>query len=62
MPEMAGDELVVQIKHKIPSQPIIMITAYAEEFTRCGQSADALLSKPFSFADLRQAIARLLST
>jgi CheY-like chemotaxis protein len=60
MPEMAGDELAIRIKHQIPSQPIIMITAYAEEFTKCGRNADALLSKPFSFIDLRQAIARLL--
>lgn len=61
MPGMKGDELIVRIKGLYPGQPIIMITAFAEEYTRkvVGQpfrKADALLLKPFSLADLREAI------
>jgi CheY-like chemotaxis protein len=62
MPEMAGAELAVSIKRLKPSQPIIMITAYAALYPASEENpVDAILPKPFSFAELRQTIAQLLS-
>ncbi len=60
MPEMAGSELAVNIKREAPGQPIIMITAYPRNLGERENPVDAILNKPFSFPDLRQAIAKLL--
>src|ERR1017187_2471789 len=63
MPGMKGDELAAVIKQRLPHQPIIMITAYAEMLESSGNpltGVDFILSKPFSLADLREAIARVL--
>ena len=60
MPEMAGNNLAAEIKRRIPSQPIIMITAYTMEIVEFANPVDAVLNKPFSFQDLRSTIARLL--
>jgi CheY-like chemotaxis protein len=59
MPGMKGDELARLIKAKDPTQPVAMITAYAEVLrgSRSLLSAvDCLLSKPFLLSDLRQTI------
>ena len=61
MPRMQGDELAKQIKHKAPCQPVLMISAYVQQSACLTSQVDALLAKPFSFGDLRQAIAKLLS-
>jgi CheY-like chemotaxis protein len=61
MPGMHGDELAVKIKALAPRQPIIMITAFAEDIGQCQNPVDAVLTKPFSFPELRCIIARLLS-
>ncbi len=61
MPKLKGDELAARIKQLAPSQPIIMITAYPERLGDLPNPADAILHKPFDFADLRRAITRLLS-
>ena len=61
MPRMQGDELAKQIKHKAPGQPVLMISAYVQQSACLTSQVDALLAKPFSFGDLRQAIAKLLS-
>jgi CheY-like chemotaxis protein len=60
MPEMAGNDLAAEIKRLIPSQPIIMITAYSLDLVQYANPVDAVLNKPFGFQDLRQTIARLL--
>jgi CheY-like chemotaxis protein len=60
MPEMAGNELAVEIKRLTPAQPIILITAYTREIVEFASPVDAVLHKPFSFQDLRATIARLL--
>lgn len=60
MPRMQGDELAAEIKRRAPGQPVLMISAFTREATTRNIAIDALLSKPFSFADLRQAIANLL--
>jgi CheY-like chemotaxis protein len=60
MPEMTGKDLAVSIKETSPEQPILMITAYANEMGEGRKAVDAVLNKPFSFRDLRAAIAKLL--
>jgi putative two-component system response regulator len=62
MPLMKGNELAASIKRLVPKQPILMITAYAEKLGGAANNpVDALLNKPFTFADLRATIARLLT-
>ena len=63
MPGMKGDELAAVIKQRLPHQPIIMISAYAEMLKSSGNpltGVDFIISKPFLLADLREAIARVL--
>ena len=63
MLDMKGDELAAIIKQRLPAQPIIMISAYAEMLKGSGNpltGVDALVSKPFLLKDLREAIARVL--
>ncbi len=60
MPEMRGDELAANIKQMAPSQPILMITGTMEQWNGLSPSVDGLLCKPFGFADLRCAIAKLV--
>lgn len=60
MPLMKGDELARNIKRLAPSEPVLMITGSAREPEGIRGSVDVLLEKPFSFNDLRQAVARLL--
>jgi len=64
MPGMHGDELVTRIREINPGQPIIMCTAFVEEYKVFGQASgrvDALLLKPFSFNELREAIELVLN-
>lgn len=60
MPEMQGNELVLNIKRIEPNQPILMVTAYAEKLVGSDLPIDAVLSKPFGVDEFRQAIAKLL--
>jgi CheY-like chemotaxis protein len=60
MPYMRGDELAQNIKQLAPDQPILMITGSADPSHSCAFSVDGLLTKPFAFGDLRQAMAQLL--
>ena len=60
---MQGDELVARIRQLIPDLPIIMATAFVQEYKTFGEAsgyADALLLKPFSFDELRGAIEQVL--
>jgi CheY-like chemotaxis protein len=62
MPVMKGDELAIAIKAKVPKQPIVMITAYAEMIQASGNpltGVDAVISKPFLLENLREAIAKV---
>lgn len=63
MPGMLGDQLAQNIKNLDPQQPILMVTAYLEKLVEAGKPADAVLGKPLSVDDLRQAMekARLLA-
>ena len=60
MPLMKGDELARNIKRLAPSEPILMITGSAGELAGVGASVDAVLNKPFTFEDLRRAVAQIL--
>jgi CheY-like chemotaxis protein len=63
MPGMKGDELAAVIKQRLPHQPIIMISAYAEMLKSSNNplpGVDFIISKPFLLKDLREAIARVL--
>jgi CheY-like chemotaxis protein len=58
MPEMLGDELAQSVKNLAPAQPILMVTAHSEKLNNAGKPADAVLAKPFSLKELRQAMAK----
>ena len=59
MPGMRGDELAARIKASKPTQPVVMITAYAEMLTgRSLPGVDFMISKPFLLENLREAIAK----
>jgi ATP-dependent Lon protease len=64
MPGMKGDQLVARIKQRRPDQPIIMATAFVDEFKTFGRpdgGVDFLLNKPFSLNDLREAVDQVLA-
>ncbi len=61
MPKMTGEDLARQIRNRAPRQPILMITACAEQFGREQNAANAILGKPFGIAELRETLANLLS-
>jgi CheY-like chemotaxis protein len=64
MPGMKGDQLVARIRQLMPTQPIILATAFVEDYKIFGQAigpVDALLFKPFSLEELREAIERVLA-
>ena len=63
MPIMKGDELAAAIKARVPDQPIVMITAYAEMLQASGNpltGVDFMISKPFLLENLREAIVKVL--
>ena len=63
MQGMKGAQLAVLIKQRRPEQPIIMITAFADEFKTSGkppEGVDFIISKPFSQKELREAITEVL--
>jgi len=60
---MNGDQLTARIKDKYPHLPVILISAFAVEFSR-GKSnggADLVLEKPFSWSALADAMAMVLA-
>ncbi len=61
MPGMKGNELAVRIKRRAASQPILLVSAYAELLDVADKPVDAVLSKPFTVTDLRGAIGRALT-
>jgi CheY-like chemotaxis protein len=64
MPTMKGDELAAAIKTRVPEQPVVMVTAYAEMLRATGQplvGVDFVISKPFLLEHLRDAIQKTSS-
>jgi CheY-like chemotaxis protein len=60
MPGMQGNEVALHIRRIAPSMPILMVTAYLEKLSGLDTPVNAVLSKPFAVADLRNGIAKLL--
>jgi CheY-like chemotaxis protein len=61
MPGMNGTELARQLKQLVPSLPIVMITGFVNRVENGEDAVDAILPKPFSLDEMRQAIWRVLS-
>ena len=64
MEGMKGTQLAAIIKQRWPGRPVIMATAFAPEAIASGQlggGLDFLLIKPFTLAELREAIASVMS-
>ena len=62
MPSMTGEQLAVAIKLQSPTQPVVMLTAYAEKLqARKGPPTvvDLFIAKPFEIESLRDAITTL---
>ncbi|HWX20724.1 MAG TPA: response regulator [Candidatus Binatia bacterium] len=62
MPNMKGDQLAAEIRARLPTQPIVILTAYREKLKSSGRpvAADLVLGKPFDLLEFRQAINKLL--
>jgi CheY-like chemotaxis protein len=62
MPEMSGWDLIAQARAICPELQTILITGWGEQIDAedaCTRGADAVISKPFNTAHLRQLIAAL---
>ncbi len=62
MPEMNGDALAAEIKKLNPKQPIILLTGFGDLMNEAGENptgVDLVVSKPFTLATLRSAMARV---
>jgi two-component system response regulator PilR (NtrC family) len=60
IPFVKGNELAAQIKRVVPQQPVLMITAYPHR-PGSDNPVDALVTKPYVPASLREVIAKLLA-
>ncbi|MGM4921343.1 response regulator [Tardiphaga sp. 804_B3_N1_9] len=59
MPGMSGLEMLPEVRARRPDVPVIMITAYGDPDTRkeaLERGAQALLTKPIDFGQVRQVI------
>ncbi len=62
MPGMTGLELLKQVKEKIPSMPVAMVTAYGDDENRenaYAYGAAEFITKPIDFDELKQKVAAL---
>jgi CheY-like chemotaxis protein len=59
MPQVDGLHLASSIKERSPNTPVLMITARGKEEVK-DSNVDALMSKPFSLAELEEAVHRLV--
>lgn len=63
MEGMKGDRLAAAIKGLVPTQPVIMLTAYVEAVgnnPKVMKNLDGLVPKPFQIEALREAVAKAL--
>ena len=64
MPGMKGDALAAAIKSLVPTQPVMMVTAYVETVPNnpsVMKNLDGLVPKPFWLDTLREAIAQAVA-
>ncbi len=62
MPEMSGDRLALEAKRVAPHVPILMLSGFGEFMNTTGEhppGVDAVVSKPITIDDLRDAIAKV---
>ncbi len=65
MPEMSGDQLIIEIKKISPKTPLVMLTGFGELMKAKGEhpaGADYLLSKPLTFEAYREVLAKVASS
>ena len=60
MPDMKGNQLAIEIRKVAPKQPILMITAFADQLRGAENPVDDILNKPFSARELTRAIDNVL--
>jgi len=61
MPEMNGDQFALEVKRLRPTQPVILLTGFGDLMSGAGEQppgVDLVVSKPFTLATLRNAIAK----
>lgn len=61
MPNVQGNVLAAKIKQIDLGQPILLVTAFAEQLVDFGLPVDGILPKPFGIAELRHAVAQVLA-
>ena len=61
MPDMKGNQLALEIRKVVPKQPILMITAFADQLRGAENPVDDILNKPFSARELTRAIDNVFS-
>ena len=62
MAGMKGDALAAAIKARAPSQPVVLITAYAEMLKASNEplvGVDYIVGKPFLLENLREAVTKM---
>lgn len=59
MPGMKGDELALALKKLSPTVPILLLTAFPPPLQPPG--IDLIVTKPFDFASLREALVKMFS-
>jgi two-component system cell cycle response regulator CpdR len=63
MGDMKGDRMATEIRQLHPQQPIIMVTAFADDFLKAGKptvEVNEVVNKPFSLNELRAAITKVM--
>ena len=61
MPELSGGQLAVILKQLAPHVPVISITGFGDLLER-SRSTDLMLSKPVTLEQLRQAVAKVMTS
>jgi CheY-like chemotaxis protein len=62
MPELSGDQLAAEVKALRPEVPVILLTGFGDLMNAEGEKpagVDAIVSKPFTMASLRNAVAQV---
>ena len=63
MPHMGGRELITRLRRTNPTLPVLFVSGYSddsESLLRATAGHGAVLTKPFTSAQLQEALARLL--
>jgi PAS domain S-box-containing protein len=61
MPRMGGGELVRRMRELLPELPVLLMSGYSEELVAAEHPDHPFLAKPFTPAELAEAVGRVLS-